>query len=94
MLEAKKVQLETDGVTVLTRHSIKHREFYTRLPQARPVVIVDVLPAENLFSRQCVQLWAGWNFLRRFVRHPTAPHHRRGKPMPTVLSVIGTGDKS
>ena len=63
MLEAKKVQLETEGVAVLTRHSIKHREFYTRLPTSGPVVLVDVLPAKNLFSRYCVQLWAWWNFI-------------------------------
>jgi hypothetical protein len=51
MLEAKKVQLETEGVTVLTRHSIKHREFYTRLPTSGPVALVNVLPAEHFFSR-------------------------------------------
>ena len=32
MLEANILQLEAEGVTVRTRHLIKHRKLYTRLP--------------------------------------------------------------
>jgi len=35
-------------------------------------------------SRQCVRLWVGRDFIESFVHHPIAPHHRRGKRIPTV----------
>ena len=65
-----------------------------RLPTSPPFVLVNVLPAENRFSRQCVQLWAGLDFIGSFVRHPIAPYHRRGKRVPIVLCVIDTADIS
>src|SRR5262245_39025495 len=32
----------------------------------------------------------GPDFIWRFVRRPTAPHHRQGRRLPTVLCVIDT----
>jgi len=66
--------------------------FILLLTDERTFTLVNILPAEDLFSRQRIQLWTGWDLIRSFVRHPIAPYHRRGKRIPTALCVIGTSD--
>jgi hypothetical protein len=42
---------------------------YLFLADKRTFMLVNVLPAENLFSRQCVQLWTWWNFIENALGH-------------------------
>jgi hypothetical protein len=59
MSGANKFQLGTEGVTIRDSTFNFNTGSFTRgYPQA-PRVLVNVLPAKNLFSRQCV--WTGWN---------------------------------